>query len=277
MTAPATSVGGREAAAGSVSQPDERQLGMEAMHGTASTTELGRAADATVGAEAGASAAPKKKAYRRSACEYPAESDASAAPIVPAAAPPPLSISTIGDALMSCATEGPASTTTTPKGVRPPVPLFCQTPTPSPLQPDPCLTLRGIRLTEKLAEDNYEISEHGGDSDGEESQSKDRSHKHVPKWCESYLEELQRQSDVDPDTIFGNKVPQCVLEDIFTNDLYRQVGKNRPKRARGSSGDWRKDKLAQCEVDHYKNRMGHKRSWSRERARVASRNAHAGA
>lgn len=284
MTASATSVVGREAAAGTVSQPDVRQLGMEAMYGTAPTTELGHATDATLGAEASASAATQKEANRRSACEYLAESDASAAPIIPAAAPPPLWISTTGDALVSCATEGSdslapavAPTTTTPKGVRPPVPLFCQTPTPSPVPPDPCLTLRGIRLTEKSAEDNYEISEQGGDSDAEESQAMDRSHKHVPKWCKSYLEELQRQSDIDPDTIFGNKVPRCVLEDIFTNGLYRQVGKNRPKRARGSSGDWGKDKLVQCEVDHYKSKMGHKRSWSKERARVASRNDHAGA
>jgi len=124
------------------------------------------------------------------------------------------------------------------------------------------MELRQIVLPEKRPEDNYEISEHGGDSDAEEGQPKDRSGKHVPKWCANYLETLSRQSDVDPDTIFGNKVPACVLEDIFNTEMYRQAGKNRPKRTRGSSGDWRKDRLTRTEISSYKSRMGHTRVWS---------------
>lgn len=153
--------------------------------------------------------------------------------------------------------------------VRPPVPLFAEPQAagqPPPQRLDPCVALRQTELGEKRWEDNYEISEQGGDSDAEESQAKDRSGKHVPKWCESYLAELQRQCDIDPDTIFGNKVPQCNLEDIFNNDMYRQAGKNRPKRTRGSSGDWRKDRLTRTEVRDYKSRMGHTRCWQKENA-----------
>eukprot|EP00971_Amphidinium_carterae_P149932 2972383-Amphidinium_carterae.1 len=52
---------------------------------------------------------------------------------------------------------------------------------------------------------------------------RDRSKKFVPAWCKNYLEELQRQADVDPDSIFGNRVPQCCLEDIFTDATYKQA------------------------------------------------------
>jgi hypothetical protein len=131
------------------------------------------------------------------------------------------------------------------------------------------MELRQIPISEKRPEDNYEISEHGGDSD-EETQTRDRSHKHVPKWCESYLDALSRQCDIDPDTIFGPRVPKCILDDIFTDAMYKQAGKNRPKRARGSSGDWRKDQLARKEISDYKSRMGHARSWRKEDAGEAN-------
>lgn len=135
--------------------------------------------------------------------------------------------------------------------------------------PGPAALLRCLRLGPKRPEDNYEISEHGSDSEAEEAaEERDRSGKHVPKWCECYLEDLKVQSDVDPDTIFSSKVPQCVLEDIFTDAMYQQVGKTRPKRARGSSGDWRKDRLARQEIYDYKARMGQTRSW--DAARPAS-------
>lgn len=152
--------------------------------------------------------------------------------------------------------------------VRPPVPVF--TPEPQPAQLDPCMAIRQMQLSEKLAEDNYEISEQGDASDGEDGGAKDRSHKHVPKWCGSFLEELKRQCDIDPDTIWGDKVAQCNLEEIFPNELYRQAGKGRPKRARGSSGDWRKDRLRKDEISAYKTRMGHIRPWTFDEAKAGA-------
>jgi len=146
-----------------------------------------------------------------------------------------------GDALTDCEDELP---------VVPPEP------------PSPLFMLRSIELPPKRDEDNYAISEHGSDSEAEEAeQEKDRTAKHIPKWCETYLQELAGQSDLDPDSIFGSKVPKCHLEDIFTDQMYQEVGKHRPKRARGSSGDWRKDRLARHEVCSYKNRMGQVRTW----------------
>mmetsp|Transcript_64059 Transcript_64059/g.116865 ORF Transcript_64059/g.116865 Transcript_64059/m.116865 type:complete len:816 (-) Transcript_64059:134-2581(-) len=137
-------------------------------------------------------------------------------------------------------------------------------------KPEPCMSLRLIELGPKRAEDNYEISEHGGDSDAEDQAERDRSKKHVPKWCDNYLDVLYRQADIDPDTIFASKVPHCALEEIFSDEMYKQAGKNRPKRARGSSGDWRKDRLRREEINHYKQRMGHVRSWENERSAAAA-------
>lgn len=138
---------------------------------------------------------------------------------------------------------------------RPPVPTF---------KPDPAMSLRQIDLKPKLDEDNYEISEHEENSDEDAEKSRDRSRKHVPRWCSTYLEDLQRQADIDPDTIFSSKVSRCDLDAVFTDDMYREVGKQRPKRLRGSSGDWRKDRLSCMEIKGYKSRMGHLRSWDEE-------------
>jgi len=133
--------------------------------------------------------------------------------------------------------------------------------------------LRSIILPLKRVEDNYVISDHGSDSeaeDQEQQKEKERTSKHVPKWCETYVQDLARQSDIDPDSVFGSKVPRCSLEDIFTDQAYQQVGRHRPKRTRGSSGDWRKDRLAKHEVLHYKTRMGQVRNWDADSAPVAS-------
>ena len=35
--------------------------------------------------------------------------------------------------------------------------------------------------------------------------------KHVPDWCKDYLPELQRQANVDPDTLGFSRVPQCTM------------------------------------------------------------------
>lgn len=134
----------------------------------------------------------------------------------------------------------------------PPVPVF---------KTEPAMLLRQIDLKPKLDEDNYEISEHDGDSEEEGGENRDRSGKHVPRWCETYLQDLNEQADIDPDTIFAAKVPRCDLEVVFTDEMYRLANKSRPKRMRGSSGDWRKDRLTCNEIKSYKSRMGHLRSW----------------
>merc|ERR1712183_222402 len=99
----------------------------------------------------------------------------------------------------------------------------------------------------------------GDDSENEEQPEPDRSHKNIPEWSVSrvYLQSLNEQADLDPDTIFGSRVPGCVLEDIFTDDIYRSANKSRPRRRRGSSGDWRRDRLNADEIKGYKQKMGH--------------------
>jgi len=128
----------------------------------------------------------------------------------------------------------------------------------SPSSPEPWRKIREIPLPPKCLEDNYELSDAGENSD--EEQQVDRSHKKVPKWCDNYLKLLARQEFVDPDTIFTGRVPSINMDEIFTQDLYDQVGKARPKRQRGSSGDWGKDRLTAKEIRAYKNRMGQGRS-----------------
>jgi len=84
----------------------------------------------------------------------------------------------------------------------------------------------------------------------------------VPRWSSQYLELIEKQADIDPDTIFGRRVPRCDLVAIFSNDLYHGCNKERPKRKRGSSGEWRQDRLTTQEVGEYKKKMGHGKSWT---------------
>jgi len=211
-------------------------------------------------AESASTGMPKKKAQRRSATFQeegpPASTGATEAPAKTGgggAATGPAAEGTGQQPNVSAVPKAPTSNSATKHF--PQVPVFSEPP-----RYEDCMALRHKPLGLKLPEDNYEISDHGA-SDDEEAQAKDRIGKHVPKWCETYLDALNKQSDIDPDTIFGSKVPKCALEDIFDDAMYRQAGKNRPKRARGSSGDWRKDRLTKNEIQSYKSRMGHSRTW----------------
>lgn len=136
--------------------------------------------------------------------------------------------------------------------------------------------LRQVELPQKRPEDNYELSEHGDDSE-DEGQHRDRGRyeKFVPAWSETenFMKELERQANLDPDTIFGTKVPACDLEQVFPEDLYRQANKTRPKRPRGSSQDWCKDKLTIGEVRRYKERMGQVKSWEHDGALATAAHA----
>jgi len=140
---------------------------------------------------------------------------------------------------------------------RPPVPAFG---TPEPKELKSWQILRQTPLSPKHSEDNYEMSEKDENSDQEEEP--DRSGKHVPRWCSDYLETLTVQSFWDPDSIFGSKVPTCDLDSIFSLDIYKQYSRERPKRRRGSSGQWSKDRLRAVEIRDYKKKMGQVKPWN---------------
>jgi hypothetical protein len=139
------------------------------------------------------------------------------------------------------------------KKPRPPVPVYSPQPKPQPLEQ--WMLLRQQAIGEPRREDNYEISEKGDDSEAE-SPEEDRKNKHVPAWCKDWITLLTAQANIDPDSIFGTKVPRCELEAIFTDEDYAIRNKKRPRRKRGSSGEWKKDRLTQFEIDEYKRKMG---------------------
>jgi hypothetical protein len=114
------------------------------------------------------------------------------------------------------------------------------------------LLMKSPLLTPKKEEDNYEISDKDENSDENCDEDIDRSHKRVPSWCDNYLELLAAQSSIDPDTIFGSKVPAPDLNTIF----------GRPGRKRGSSMHWHKDRLKSTEISEYKQKMGQTASWT---------------
>lgn len=136
---------------------------------------------------------------------------------------------------------------------------------------EPWHVLRRLQLPDKLLEDNYELSDQGSTSDQDDNaEAERRSKKHVPSWCDNYLNDLSMQANMDPDTVFGSRVPQCLLEQVFPDELYRQLEKHRPKRPRGSSGNWQKDGLTEDEVCAYKRKMGQTKDW-RQLDRVPDR------
>jgi hypothetical protein len=154
------------------------------------------------------------------------------------------------------------------KKARPPVPTFC-----SPVIDDALSDCQLLKhsplLSPKKPEDNYEISDKEEDSD-DNCEEHDRSHKFVPQWCANYLELLAAQATTDPDTIFGCKVPRCDLDLIFSDDIYRKFGRNRPVRRRGSSGEWKKDRLRPTEIHEYKHKMGQTASWTTTSRKAAT-------
>jgi len=131
---------------------------------------------------------------------------------------------------------------------------------PSLVQPEAWKIYRQLKVGPKSADDSYEISDR--EDDDEVAEDIDRSHKRVPKWANSYLDALTKQRRVDPDTIFGTKVPQCDLGVIFTDELYARCSLERPKRIRGSSGKWDKDSLKSAEINAYRNNTGQKECWT---------------
>lgn len=156
----------------------------------------------------------------------------------------------------SCGVLSPSSTNCTPRKTFPPVPVFKEKQT-----LEPWLFLRQSELTSPQQEDNYEISDQGDSDPDDAAEARRRAKKHVPRWCENYLEQLKSQADMDPDTVFGSKVPTCDVEDVFPTELYEAAGKARPKRTRGSSQNWGRDRLTKNEVKSYKQKMGQTKGW----------------
>lgn len=177
----------------------------------------------------------------------------------------------------SAAVQSVAKSQLRPKGKkkqRPPVPSFpenSQRPsTPPPIEP--WQLLRKVQLNPKKEEDNYEISDREEDSDdgmGEIVEA-DRSHKHVPQWARNYLDALAKQEHMDPESIFGSKVPLCDLEIIFPDSFYMKHTQERPKRKRGSSAVWSNDILTRNSIGAYKRKMGQKIAWNARHSLAAA-------
>eukprot|EP00435_Cladocopium_sp_Y103_P040010 s704_g10.t2 len=125
--------------------------------------------------------------------------------------------------------------------------------------------LRFKPLPPPKAEDNWEMSSCGDDLDDEEHElmlEKLRVDKHVPSWCENYLELVHQQHDWDPDSIFG-QVPTCDLEEVLPDSIYQELGEKRsyPRKPRKSEADWSRDRLTDINVEDYKMKLGHTKAW----------------
>lgn len=127
--------------------------------------------------------------------------------------------------------------------------------------PEPWQRLRQAPLPPRRPEDNYEISEKG-DSADEGTDERDDGDKHIPAWSADYGQAIAAQEGVDPDSIFGVGVPHCDLDAIFPDILYRAGGRAPPRRKRGSSCQWAKDRLRRSEIGAYRLKMGQQKRWS---------------
>lgn len=149
---------------------------------------------------------------------------------------------------------------TLPGGVLPEAPVVQKA-----AQPDePWRRLREKTLGAKVPEDNYEISdkEDTDDEGAEEDQDRNRANKMIPVWCVDYKQALAAQDGLDPDSIFSPRVPFCDMDAIFPDALYRERGRQPPKRKRGSSCQWQKDRLSRSEIARYRAKMGQQKRWS---------------
>mmetsp|Transcript_133212 Transcript_133212/g.242508 ORF Transcript_133212/g.242508 Transcript_133212/m.242508 type:complete len:207 (+) Transcript_133212:174-794(+) len=117
----------------------------------------------------------------------------------------------------------------------------------------------------KSPSDNYDLSDYEEDVSGKRIEP-NRKGKRVPAWSLKYKELTNAQADLDPESIFGSRVPRCDLDLIFPDRLYReQMGWVPVKRKRGDSGQWFKDRLTRTEISAYKRRTGQTRIWSKLR------------
>lgn len=121
-------------------------------------------------------------------------------------------------------------------------------------------------LPDKCEEDNYEISDMEEDAKGNRVEP-NRTKKRVPAWSLKITELVKSQASINPDSIFGSRVPKCDLDAIFPDKFYVGPGgirlHERPvKRRRGSSALWFADRLTKTEIATYSSHMGQKRRLS---------------
>lgn len=127
---------------------------------------------------------------------------------------------------------------------------------------DPASRLRELKLPPPHPDDNYELSDADSDEEAMLHREHERDGKMVPAWCDGFLEVLPEQSGIDPDSIFGPRVPACVLEDVFPEELWQRLGQEPPpKRRRRSSANWGRDGLGAEEVRRYKRCLGQMTAW----------------
>ena len=109
-----------------------------------------------------------------------------------------------------------------------------------------------------LEEDQYTMTE-WADSDAEvddDEKERRRMAKRIPAWCIGWIETAKTQTSIDPDTVFGTKIPKCDLDTLFgsgTTNAYLKARKGR----RGSSGEWGMDRVSREELTEYRHVMGH--------------------
>jgi hypothetical protein len=120
-----------------------------------------------------------------------------------------------------------------------------------------CIAILPVKvpLGPKHVDDQYDVTDKDTDSENELSPNT-RAKKKIPGWCTNWRQKTIAQVAVDPESIFGISMPKCDLDVIFTDRNYRKMGLQRPKRARGSSGNWTFDKLSQDEIDKYRAKLG---------------------
>ncbi|CAK9051433.1 INCENP_ARK-bind domain-containing protein [Durusdinium trenchii] len=134
-------------------------------------------------------------------------------------------------------------------------------------QKEPITKRMGLKAP-KRAEENYDLSDLEEDEDGNRIEP-DRLRKHIPARCSNYTQVAASQADIDPDSIFGSRMPLCDLDAIFPDSFYRSLHPNQPRqRRRGSSCHWIRDALTPHEIHAYAVKMGQSRSWSTVRASI---------
>ena len=140
---------------------------------------------------------------------------------------------------------------------RPPASTFVPRYTPAPV-PVEIVTETLVPLMDPpLPEDQYEMTE-WEDSDVEEDEDmkeRKRMSKRIPTWCIGWIETAKTQTTIDPDTVFGMRLPRCDLEVLFgqTNNAYMKARRGK----RGSSGEWGMDEITRRELEEYRAIMGH--------------------
>jgi hypothetical protein len=109
-----------------------------------------------------------------------------------------------------------------------------------------------------VPEDQYALTE-WDDSDVEvddDEKERRRLLKRIPDWCKGWVETAKTQTSIDPDTVFGTRIPRCDLSVIFGN-RFADNAYMRAKGRRGSSGEWGMDHLTRTELEEYRQVMGH--------------------